>query len=163
MTYAEIYQRYSKEVYNSIYRIIQHTGEAEDLLQETFLEAFSNLDSFMKHPSPAAWLKRVGMNKAIGLLRKNRFLLIEDDESFIDYEVETIDELGFELKLTQVMDAINKLPVGYRTIVQLYLIEDMPQEEIATLLGIAHGTVRSQYSRAKKQILKFIQHEQSNG
>jgi RNA polymerase sigma-70 factor (ECF subfamily) len=61
------------------------------------------------------------------------------------------------------MDAINKLPVGYRTIVQLYLIEDMPQEEIATLLGIAHGTVRSQYSRAKKQILKFIQHEQSNG
>jgi RNA polymerase sigma-70 factor (ECF subfamily) len=163
MTYAEIYQRFSKEVYNSIFRIVQHTGEAEDLLQETFLEAFCDLDSFMKHPSPIAWLKRVGINKAIGLLRKKRFLLIEDDESFIENEVETIDELDFELKLTQVMEAINKLPVGYRTIVQLYLIEDMTQEEIAALLGIAHGTVRSQYSRAKKQILKTIQHEQSNG
>ena len=163
MTYEEIYHRYAKEVYNSIYRIVQHTGEAEDLLQETFLEAFEDLDYFFSRPEPSAWLKRVGINKSITLLRKRKLLHIVGKDDFPDINVEAIDEQEFELEINHVMQAIQQLPLGYRTIVQLYLIEDIPQEEIGQMLGIAHGTVRSQYFRARKQIISLIQKMKING
>jgi RNA polymerase sigma-70 factor (ECF subfamily) len=163
MTYEEIYQRYAKEVYNSIYRIVQHTGEAEDILQETFVDAFEDLDHLFRQPQPAAWLKRVGINKAIGLLRKRKDLLIEWSDDLQDDQSDLTNEAGFELQLSQVVSAIEKLPVGYRTIVQLYLIEDMPQHEIATMLGISHSTVRSQYFRARKHIVRLVQKMNNHG
>ena len=157
MTYTEIYKRYAKGVYNSIYRIVQHSGEAEDLLQETFLDAFEDLDTFLSHSNPAAWLKRVGINKAIGLLRKRKQLLIEWQDDLVDQQIDSIDEEGFVMHLNHVLDAINQLPIGYKTIVQLYLIEDLPQNDIAEILKISPGTVRSQYFRAKKQIIKHVE------
>lgn len=163
MTYEEIYHRYAKEVYNSIYRIVQHTAEAEDLLQETFLEAFEDLDYFFSRPEPSAWLKRVGINKSISLLRKRKLLHIVGKDDFPDISVETIDEQEFELEINLVMDAIQQLPLGYKTIVQLYLIEDIQQEEIGQMLGIAHGTVRSQYFRARKQIISLVHKMKTNG
>jgi RNA polymerase sigma factor (sigma-70 family) len=163
MTYEEIYQRYAKEVYNSIYRIVQHTGEAEDILQETFVDAFEDLNHFFSHPQPAAWLKRVGINKAIGLLRKRKYLLIEWSDDLQDDQSDITNEAGFELQLSQVVAAIEKLPVGYRTIVQLYLIEDLPQHEIASMLGISHSTVRSQYFRARKHIVSIVQKMNNHG
>ena len=163
MTYEEIYHRYAKEVYNSIYRIVQHTGEAEDLLQETFLEAFEDLDYFFSRPQPSAWLKRVGINKAIAMLRKRKVFLIDRKDDFPDTATEIVNEQDFELELNQVLRAIQQLPLGYRTIVQLYLIEDISQEEISQMLGIAHGTVRSQYFRARKQIIGLVQQMKTNG
>jgi RNA polymerase sigma-70 factor (ECF subfamily) len=157
MTYEEIYQRYAKEVYNSIYRIVQHTGEAEDILQETFVDAFEDLNHFFSHPQPAAWLKRVGINKAIGLLRKRKHLLLDWEADLPDNNDPPLDEAGFEMQLTQVLYAIEELPIGYKTIVQLYLIEDIPQQEIAKMLGISHNTVRSQYFRARKHIVRLVQ------
>lgn len=163
MTYEEIYHRYAKEVYNSIYRIVQHTGEAEDLLQETFLDAFEDLDYFFSRPQPSAWLKRVGINKAISVLRKRKLLLVEGKEDLPDKPSDDLDEIEFEFKLNHVLIAIQQLPLGYRTIVQLYLIEEIPQEEIGRMLGVSHGTVRSQYFRARKQIIRLVQKMKTNG
>jgi RNA polymerase sigma-70 factor (ECF subfamily) len=163
MTYEEIYQRYAREVYNSILRIIQHTGEAEDILQETFVDAFEDLDHFFGHPQPAAWLKRVGINKAVAVIRKRKSFLLEWTDDLEDEQFDIKDEAGFELQLNQVLAAIEKLPVGYRTIVQLYLIEDIPQQEIAKMLGISHSTVRSQYFRARKHIIRLVQKMNNHG
>jgi RNA polymerase sigma factor (sigma-70 family) len=163
MTYEEIYQRYAKEVYNAIYRILQHTGEAEDILQETFVDAFENLDRLFSQPQPAAWLKRVGINKAIGLLRKRKHLLLDWETDLPDSNEPALDEAGFEMQLAQVLYAIEALPIGYKTIVQLYLIEDIPQQEIAKMLGISHNTVRSQYFRARKHMIRHIQKMNADG
>jgi RNA polymerase sigma-70 factor (ECF subfamily) len=163
MTYEEIYHRYAKEVYNSIYRIVQHTGEAEDLLQETFLDAFEDLDYFFSRPQPSAWLKRVGINKSIAVLRKRKLLLVDSKDDLPDMSSQITDDQDFEIELNHVLTAIQQLPPGYRTIVQLYLIEDIPQEEIGQMLGIAHGTVRSQYFRARKQIIRLVQKMKTNG
>lgn len=163
MTYEEIYQRYAREVYNSILRIVQHTGEAEDILQETFVDAFENLDRFFSHPQPSAWLKRIAINKAIGLLRKKKMLLINCEQDWPDETADQVDESGFVMQLNQVMIAIEALPTGYKTIVQLYLIEEIPQQEIAKMLGISHGTVRSQYFRARNHIIRYIQKMNNHG
>lgn len=163
MTYEEIYHRYAKEVYNSIYRIVQHTGEAEDILQDTFLVAFDDLNHFFSQQQPAAWLKRIGINKAIGLLRKRKLLLISEEQDWSDEQVDQVDESDFVLQLNQVLSAIEALPVGYKTIVQLYLIEEIPQQEIAKMLGISHATVRSQYCRARNQIIRLVQKMNNHG
>jgi RNA polymerase sigma-70 factor (ECF subfamily) len=163
MTYEEIYNRYAKEVYNSIFRILQHTGEAEDILQDTFLVAFDDLSHFFNHPQPSDWLKRIAINKAIGMLRKKKMLLINHDQEWPDETADQVDESGFVMQLNQVLMAIEALPTGYKTIVQLYLIEDIPQQEIAKMLGISHSTVRSQYSRARNQIIRHVQKMNSHG
>jgi RNA polymerase sigma-70 factor (ECF subfamily) len=108
-------------------------------------------------------LKRVGINKAIGLLRKRKHLLLDWEADLPDNNDPPLDEAGFEMQLTQVLYAIEELPIGYKTIVQLYLIEDIPQQEIAKMLGISHNTVRSQYFRARKHIVRLVQKMNNHG
>jgi RNA polymerase sigma factor (sigma-70 family) len=157
--FTELYHRYAKELYNSIFRIVQHTGEAEDLLQESFVIAFQQINQFEQRSSFGAWIKRIAINKAISSLRKKkiRFEELALDPSLQDDEA--IDEAGFELKVEAVKKAINALPEGYRTVVNLYLFEQLPQEEIGVLLGISHNTVRTQYHRAKAKIWKTLKEE----
>lgn len=71
-------------------------------------------------------------------------------------EEEGIDEKAFVMRVEEVRKAIDALPEGYRTVVQLYLFENIPQEEIGQLLGLAHNTVRIQYHRAKQKILQNL-------
>lgn len=154
--FAELYYQYSKTLYNSIYRILGQKGEAEEVLQDSFISAFNQIESFENQSHFGNWIKRVAINKSISLLRKREVQLfsIENDHDVTDEN--TIDEDEYEYKLEEVKKAINQLPMGYRTVVNLYAVEGIPQEEIAELLGISHSTVRSQYHRAKITILKTL-------
>lgn len=154
--FTELYHLHARELYNSIYRIVQHTGEAEDLLQDSFVVAFQSIQQFEYRSSFGAWIKRIAINKAITALRKRK---IQFKELSFDAETpqeEGIDEVGFELQVESVKAAIAALPEGYRTVVNLYLFDNIPQEEIGTILGISHNTVRTQYHRAKARIMKTI-------
>lgn len=153
--YTALYNKFSKEVYNTIVRIVQHTGEAEDLLQEVFVAVFQSMDNFQEHSNFGAWIKRIAINRSISLLRKRKVSFQEMDMlNPADLKDEdSIDENDFAFKVQEVMRAINELPDGYRTVVQLYLVENIPQEEIGRILGISHNTVRTQYHRAKQKIL----------
>lgn len=88
--------------------------------------------------------------------RKIRFLEFETNYTTVDDSEEKIDEIDFQFKVDKIIRAVNQLPQGYRLIVQLYLFESMPQEEIGKVLGISHITVRTQYHRAKKRLLELI-------
>jgi RNA polymerase sigma-70 factor (ECF subfamily) len=88
---------------------------------------------------------------------------VEGKDDLPDQPSDDLDENDFEFKLNHVLIAIQQLPPGYKTIVQLYLIEEIPQEEIGLMLGISHGTVRSQYFRARKQIIRLVQKMKTNG
>lgn len=156
--FSALYNRHAKAVYNSIYRIVGHEGESEDILQESFVSAFQQLGKFENSSLFGAWVKRIGINKAISNLRKNKVSFLELKETYQPESEEQIDEFEFEFKVEEVKKAIVQLPRGYRTIVTLHLIEDIPQEEIGKILGISHVTVRSQYHRAKNTILKYLKH-----
>ncbi len=70
--YTELYHRYAKEIYNTIYRLVNHTAEAEDLLQESFVAAFQAIGSFENTGGFRAWIKRIAINKSISWLRKRK-------------------------------------------------------------------------------------------
>lgn len=156
--YKVLYDKYAKSIYNTLFRIVQHSAEAEDLLQETFISAFQGLDRLQDVKGFGPWIKRIAINKALDGLRKRRILVMKwDEDTMQDLEEDSIDdEDTFEFKVAEVKDAIAALPDGYRTIVQLYLFDELAQEEIAELLGISHVTVRTQYHRARNRILKTI-------
>lgn len=155
--YTGLYNRHAKEVYNTIYRLVNHTGEAEDLLQETFLAAFQAIGGFEHTGGFRAWIKRIAINKSISALRKKKVRLVELEVGGIKVdEEEAIDEEDFSFKVEEVKKAIEMLPEGYRTIVQLYLVENIPQAEIGNMLGLAHNTVRIQYHRAKQRIMRTL-------
>ncbi len=160
--YAGLYNRYGKGIFNSISRIVRHSAEAEDLLQESFHIIFSELPKLESPERFAGCAKRIAINRSISYLRKAKIHFSD----IIDIELPTAEEYDaqedqiFEGRVEEVKKCISGLSQGYKTIVSLYLFEDMSQQEIAQALGISHNTVRTQYHRAKKKILQQL-NEQS--
>jgi RNA polymerase sigma factor (sigma-70 family) len=155
--FSTLYHLHSKEVYNTIYRLVPHTGEAEDLLQEVFVAAFQAIHRFENTGGFRAWIKRIAINHSISWIRKQkvRWVELEEKDSYLK-EDESVDETEFVFKVAEVKKAIEQLPDSNRTIVQLYLFENIPQEEIAQILGISYNNVRIQYHRSKQKILKSL-------
>lgn len=159
--YALLYERYSVPVFNTICRLVnQQINEAEDLLQETFVAVFSNMERLKNVESFEGWTKRVAINLSITHLRKRRIYFEEIMDQQLAQDTEEEEYAAWkENKLEEIEQAIEELPETARTIVNLYLFEDLPQEEIARLLGMTHTAVRSQYHRAKNRIASKLKKE----
>jgi RNA polymerase sigma factor (sigma-70 family) len=157
-SFGELYQKYSRAMYNTSLRIVNHTADAEDVLQESFLDAFAAIDSFAYKSTFGAWLKRIVINKSINALRKKKMDIIDIDKTNAVHiqEEDTYDEEGLKLKVEEIKKAVKELPNGYRTVLTLHLFEGYDQEEIAEILQISHATVRTQYMRAKQKLLFII-------
>ncbi len=156
--FETIYQKYAKAMYNTSLRIVNHTGDAEDVMQEAFTDAFRSLEDFHYKSTFGAWLKRIVINKSINQLRKRKMDLIDIEKTNIGNlpEEDGLDEQEMQLKVEDIKKAVALLPNGYRTVLTLYLFEGYDQEEIAEILQVSHATVRTQYMRAKKKLLQYI-------
>jgi len=155
--YTRLYELHAKYVYNAICRYVDHTGEAEDLLQETFVDAYHAIGSLNNAERFGPWVKRIGINKAITALRKRRLQFTElDTETTILLEEAPVDEEDFEYTMSRVNQAIAELPLSYRTVFQLHAVEHIPLVEIAELLGTAASTARVQYLRARTKVLEML-------
>lgn len=153
--YTTLYNRYAKGIYNSICRIVNHTAEAEDILQETFCVIFSDVEKLQQVTHFEGWVKRIAINRSISHLRKRKLTFTDlGDTEIADQAPPTVeDDEIIDCRVNDVRESIASLPIGYRTIMNLYLFEKMSQKDIAELLGLTHITVRTQYHRAKNKIL----------
>jgi len=157
----ELYNNYSKAMYNICYRMMNNQQEAEDMLQEAFTECFLKLNSFRYESSFGAWLKRIVINKCINHLKKRKVNLLLADNLEIyqknnPISTDMYDENSRNFEVKQILDAMNKLSDGYRIIFSLYLIEGYDHGEIADILSISESTSKSQYMRAKRRIKELI-------
>ncbi|HEX4852359.1 MAG TPA: RNA polymerase sigma factor, partial [Puia sp.] len=157
-SYAEIYQKYSKAMYNTSLRIVNNTGDAEDVLQESFTDAFGSIQSFQYKSTFGAWLKKIVVNKSINCLRKRKMDLVDMEKTNLGHvpEEESLDENEIQLKVEEIKKCVRLLPNGYRTVLSLYLFEGYDHEEIAEILRVSHATVRTQYMRAKQKLISLI-------
>lgn len=153
--YTGLYNRYARGIYNSISRIVAHTAEAEDILQDTFCLIFGDIEKLKEIKSFEAWVKRIAINQSISHLRRNKVVFTDLGNTEIVDEADQNDgeEEIFNCKVEDVRKSIQALAPGYRTVLNLYLFEQMSQEEIAGMLGLSHSTVRTQYHRGKNKIL----------
>jgi RNA polymerase sigma-70 factor (ECF subfamily) len=156
--YKELYQRYAKAMFNTCLRIVNNIAEAEDVLQESFTEAFRNLQNFEYRTSFGGWLKQICINRSINQLKKRKVAWVDIDGTDIHNKTEDsfIDEQEIEFKVEKVKRSILALPDGYRTVLSLYLLEGYDHEEIAEILNVAPSTTRTQYTRAKQKLLQIL-------
>lgn len=153
-----LYNQYSKAMYNTSLRIVNNTADAEDILQEAFTDAFKNINGFNYQSTFGAWIKRIIINKSINLLRNKKLKLVDINQTNIS-ELENDEEINEEeiqFKVEEIKKAVSMLSNGYRTIFTLCAFEGYDYEEISSILKISESTVRTQYHRAKKQLLYLI-------
>lgn len=157
-SFQTLYRQYSKAMFNTSLRIVNNTADAEDVLQESFLDAFRSLHDFHYRSTFGAWLKKIVINKSINILRKRRNDLVEMESTELQAlpEEEGINEEEIRYRVEEVKKMITRLPDGYRTVLSLYLLEGYDHEEISQILNISHNTVRTQYVRAKQKLLSLI-------
>jgi RNA polymerase sigma-70 factor (ECF subfamily) len=147
----ELYKLYVKAMYNVALRIVNQVAEAEDVLQESFLDAFTRIENFRGETTFGLWLKQIVINKSINQLRKRRAEFVNiDDVDIADEEKD--DTEGQEMRVNEIKEAVGELPDGYRVVLTLYLFEGYDHEEISHILKISENTSRTQYMRAKKKL-----------
>lgn len=159
----ELYLRFVEMMKGICLRYAANEAEAEDILQEAFIQAFRKLDMYSGKGALGGWLRRITVNKALEQFRKNKSLKnVHDNYKMIADDPVTNDAVFDDLGLEDLLAKIQKLPAGYRTIFNLYAVEGYTHKEIGETLGIAIGTSKSQFSRARKMLVEMIEGEKEN-
>jgi RNA polymerase sigma factor (sigma-70 family) len=152
----ELYNRFSPKMLSVCYRFAQSREDAEDMLQEGFIKVFTQIHTFQNKGAFEGWIRRIIVHTCINFLKKyKKFNDSVDIEQAISAHVkeETIPSI---MQAKQVTECIRHLPIGYRTVLNLYAIEGYSHREIATMLDIEESTSRSQYTRAKTMLENIL-------
>ncbi len=152
----ELYKLYSKAMFNVCRRLMGNEDDALDCLQDAFITAFSKLKSLKEPQVFAAWLKRIVVNTCLNVLRKKKEQFVDvDGKDFID-ETETESFDFMKMRTEEIMNAIELLPNGARTVLNLYLFEGYDHQEIGEILQITTSASKSQYSKAKSKLRMML-------
>lgn len=157
----EVYNRYYKAMYNTAYRIVKDSFEAEDVMQESFLTAFTKLDTLKDLDTFGAWLKRIVVNNSIYSYKKSHKYQDVPLES-VHYKLEEEETIENDsdyaiLKANDVITTMNSLKDNYRIALTLHLVEGYDYEEISEIMAISYANCRTTISRAKDSLRKKLQ------
>lgn len=155
----EVYNRYYAAMYNTALRIVKQSDEAEDIMQEAFLTAFTKLHTYKGEADFGAWLKRIVVNKSISKYRKQvHHEAIEEHKitNATDENMSANEENYSTLKAQKVVNAIGRLKASYRTVLTLHYIEGYDYEEITEIINISYANCRTMISRAKERLRKEL-------
>ena len=150
-----LYEKYAPEMLALCKRYVRGDQEAEDVMIYGFMTVFAKIDRYEGRGSFEGWMKRIMINEALGWLRRNKSMYIETDIEKADREPD-YQSVSDSLEVQDLMKMIAGLPVGYRTVFNLYAIEGYSHKEIAAMLGINENTSKSQLSRARAWLKKKI-------
>ena len=151
----ELYRLYSKAMYNVCVRMLKNNTDAEDILQNSFMDVFTKLHTFGFQSTIGAWMKRIVINNCINFLQRKKFNFDEFDAQTHGKDMVEFDEsAGFAdgLSVERVQKALLQLSDGYRIVFSLYMFEGYDHEEISAILKISESTSKSQFHRAKQKL-----------
>ncbi|WP_298498414.1 RNA polymerase sigma factor [uncultured Algibacter sp.] len=155
----QLYNQYCDGMYIVAKRFLKDTADAEDVVQEAFIKAFTKLHQYKAEVTFGAWLKRIVVNKSIDLLKAKKQHLVELNEVHLKVVDTPKDDnwlVEDTVTLNDVKVAINKLPDKYQYVVMLYLIEGYDHQEISEILEISEVASRTQLSRGKVKLQNLL-------
>lgn len=166
----EIFECYAPQVFATCIRYVKEKAVAEDILQDTFITVFLKISQYKGTGALGGWIKKIAVNNALMYLKESKKNFLTDDtEFFIELEkAENNEENNVgdnnkkqiiesaDFSSTEMLEIINLLPKGFRTIFNLYTLEGYKHKEIAKLLGISIGTSKSQLLRARKKLQDIL-------
>ena len=159
----EFYTRYGGSLAGVCVRYIADEEDVKDVIQNTLVHIFSHITDFKYrgNGSLEAWVVRIAVNESLKFLRtKDQYELLQPDYDIVD---ESDDDLSIrDIPPDIIRQMLNRLPTGYRTVLNLYVFEGKSHQEIATLLGIKKDSSASQFHKAKKMLAQMIRKYNNN-
>ena len=152
----ELYSRYSPKMLSVCYRFAHNREDAEDMLQEGFIKVFSQIHTFLNKGAFEGWIRRIMVHTCINHLKKNKKFNESVDiihATGVQVREESVPSI---VQAKQVVECIRLLPLGYRTVLNLYAIEGYSHKEISEMLDVEESTSRSQYTRAKQMLEEIL-------
>ena len=152
----ELYNVFSAKMLSVCYRFAGNREDAEDMLQEAFIKVFSQVHSFENRGSFEGWIRRIVVHTCINLLKKHKKFNEALDIDEVGANILVRETAIGAIQAKQVVECIRQLPVGYRTVLNLYALEGYSHKEIGEMLDIGESTSRSQYTRAKNLLEQVL-------
>ncbi len=148
----ELYSKYSPKMLSVCYRFAQSREDAEDMLQEGFIKVFTQMHTFQNKGVFEGWIRRIIVHTCINFLKKYKKFNESIDLAYATNLYVKEETMPSIMQAKQVIECIRLLPVGYRTVLNLYAIEGFSHREIGEMLDIEESTSRSQYTRSKAML-----------
>jgi RNA polymerase sigma-70 factor (ECF subfamily) len=167
--FGELVRRYQDRLYNTVLRLIDHAEDAQDVVQDAFLNAYQSLDSFKGDAQFFTWLYRIAVNTAISLKRKQRVAYSIRSARTGEGRVEPLDQSEFSRperglerseRERRVQGALNRLSPEHRAVLVLKDMEGQKYETMAEILGVPIGTIRSRLHRARLELREILEREE---
>ena len=147
-----LYERFSPRMLGVCYRFAKSREDAEDMLQEGFIKVFTQLHQYRNEGALEGWIRRIIVHTCINVLKKNKKFADSVDLIHAHNLHTKEDAIPSIIQAKQVVECIRMLPIGYKTVLNLYAIEGYSHREIGNMLDIEESTSRSQYTRAKAML-----------
>ena len=152
LSQRELYSRYSPKMLSVCYRFAQSREDAEDMLQEGFIKIFTQIHTFQNKGAFEGWIRRIIVHTCINFLKKYKKFNENLDLEYAQNQPSKDESISSLMQGKQVIECIRLLPVGYKTVLNLYAIEGYSHREIGEILDIEESTSRSQFTRAKAML-----------
>ena len=146
----QLYERFAPKMFGVCLRYAKDDDTAQDYLQEGFIRVFNNLDKFRFEGSFEGWIRRIVVNTALEKLRKMDVIKNSVEVEKALFKANDVEQVMDQINTGELLQLIQTLPTGFRTVFNLYAIEGYTHQEIGNMLNISEGTSKSQYSRARQ-------------
>ncbi len=157
----EIYRQYYKQMYNTSLRIVNNTADAEDIMQDSFLDAFRKIGDYTGEGNFGGWLRRIVVNNSLDALKKRKPEVMLQDDAINVAEQEDHASENVEYRIEEIKKAMQLLPEDDRVIISLFLLEGYDHEEISGILKISYAASRTRFSRARQRLLATLSEQRS--
>lgn len=157
--FGDLIRLYSEPLYRQIRRIVQNHDDANDLLQNTFMKAWQNVENFRGDAKLLTWLYKIAINESLSHLEKERKRLglsIDDEESHLINLIEADKDIDGDALALKLREAIAQLPEKQRLVFNMRYYDDMKYEQMSEILGTSVGALKTSYHLAVKKIEKFF-------
>lgn len=157
--FAEVIATFSEPLYRQIRRMVQSHDDANDLLQNTFMKAWQNLENFRGDAKLSTWLYKIAINESISHLERERrrlTLSLDDEESHLAHIIEADENIDGDALALRLRQAIATLPEKQRLVFNMKYFDDMKYEDMSEILGTSVGGLKASYHLAVKKIEQFF-------
>ena len=157
--FGRVIEHYSEQLYWHIRRMVVDHDDANDVLQNTFIKAWTNIDNFRGDAKLSTWLYKIAINESITFVNKKKVmnqLSIDDDESFLVNQLESDEWFDGDQAQIDLQKAIARLPEKQRLVFNLRYYDEMKYDQMSEILGTSEGALKASYHHAVKKIEQFL-------
>lgn len=161
--FDRVYEKYAPSMFGICMRYANCRDDAQEILQEAFIKIYENSGKADPELPLGPWIKTITIRTAINILKRQRKLILKDDEHFFETPIEFFEqEKNTDNRQVELLKLLNKMPAGYRTIFNLFVLDNLTHKEIAEYLEISEGTSKSQLTRARDWIKNNLEKKRMN-